>query len=164
MRSLTFKVLGVPTPKGSVTRMPNGAMLPGSSKGQRIKQNVWRADVRAAATEAMGDDPLMAGALRVMIDCTLPYPHSSLPKYKLGWWPALKQPDVDKLARGVLDHLTGIVWVDDAQVISLSINKAYAWDDKPSAHVIIDELSEVSLRMLGGSQTAIRQMLSQEWP
>lgn len=162
MSSVTFHVDGVPTPKGSMTRMPNGAMLPGSSKGQRIKQSMWRADVRHAAREAMGEDGLFTGALRVSIDCTLPYPRSSTPKYKLGWMPAIKQPDIDKLARGVLDHLTGIVWVDDSQVCWLMVNKSYAWDDRPGATIIVDAISDVALKELAQLRLRVEGLLTDD--
>ena len=33
------------------------------------------------------------------------------------------RPDLDKLARAVLDALTGIVWVDDDQVVELAYRK-----------------------------------------
>lgn len=39
------------------------------------------------------------------------------------------KPDVDKLARAVLDCATGIIWRDDAQVASLSIEKQYTQSD-----------------------------------
>lgn len=35
-------------------------------------------------------------------------------------------PDLDKLARGTLDALTGIVWRGDQQIIGLSLDKRYA--------------------------------------
>lgn len=35
------------------------------------------------------------------------------------------KPDVDKLCRAVLDALTGILYHDDAQVVSLSASKRY---------------------------------------
>jgi Holliday junction resolvase RusA-like endonuclease len=34
-------------------------------------------------------------------------------------------PDLDKLARAILDALTGIVWRDDAQVVRLDVEKIY---------------------------------------
>jgi Holliday junction resolvase RusA-like endonuclease len=36
------------------------------------------------------------------------------------------RPDVDKLARALLDALTGIAYDDDGQVVALSIRKIYA--------------------------------------
>jgi Holliday junction resolvase RusA-like endonuclease len=35
-------------------------------------------------------------------------------------------PDTDKLARGTLDALTGVVWKDDALIVGLTLNKRYA--------------------------------------
>jgi Holliday junction resolvase RusA-like endonuclease len=35
------------------------------------------------------------------------------------------KPDLDKLARAVLDALTGVYYLDDAQVVSLDLQKAY---------------------------------------
>ena len=35
--------------------------------------------------------------------------------------------DVDKLARGVLDALTGVCWVDDSQVVDLRARKIYGY-------------------------------------
>lgn len=157
--TVSFHVAGVPVPKGSMTRMPNGAMLPAGGKQSRINAATWRQDVRAAAAEAMGEDELLAGAIRMMIDVTLPYPHSTIRKWQVGWWPAKKKPDIDKLARGVLDHLTGVVWCDDSQVICLAINKWYAWDDKPGADIVIDELPEETLRQMAGTQSVIRHLL-----
>lgn len=37
--------------------------------------------------------------------------------------PATRPPDLDKLTRAVLDALTGIVWVDDRQVVALHSTK-----------------------------------------
>lgn len=41
------------------------------------------------------------------------------PPYPMG------KPDVDKLARLILDALTGIAWKDDAQVVKLTVGKSY---------------------------------------
>lgn len=161
MRSLSFQVDGVPVPKGSLTRMPNGAMLPAGTAQSRVRYGVWRIDLRAAAKGAMGDENLMTGALRVMIDCKLPYPKSLIRKWQMGWWPAKKKPDVDKLARGVLDHLKGIAWVDDSQVCWLTVNKRYAWDDKPGAAITIDEMPDDVLRELGEMTQKVEGMLNE---
>ena len=49
-----------------------------------------------------------------------------------------QRPDVDKLTRAVLDALTGIVYVDDCQVVSLLAQKE--WGTSPGVHVIIESL------------------------
>ncbi|WP_063017167.1 MULTISPECIES: RusA family crossover junction endodeoxyribonuclease [Nocardia] len=39
---------------------------------------------------------------------------------------AVKRPDADKLARAVLDALTGVAWADDSQVVDLRSRKRLA--------------------------------------
>jgi len=41
----------------------------------------------------------------------------------------ITKPDVDKLVRAVLDAMTGVVFVDDAQVVSVQAAKWYAEQD-----------------------------------
>jgi Holliday junction resolvase RusA-like endonuclease len=36
------------------------------------------------------------------------------------------RPDIDKLLRAVLDALTGLVFVDDGQVVTVNMAKEYA--------------------------------------
>lgn len=51
-------------------------------------------------------------------------------------------PDLDKLARGLLDGIgqSEVIWGDDSQVIQLIARKFYADDRKPGAEVKITEL------------------------
>lgn len=59
MAPVTFEVLGTPTPQGSKTRMPNGAMVEGRSAGQRAMHRSWRTAVAEAARDvADGAAPL----------------------------------------------------------------------------------------------------------
>jgi Holliday junction resolvase RusA-like endonuclease len=52
--------------------------------------------------------------------------------------PCLKKPDVDNLAKCVLDGLNGVAYDDDSQVYSLTIEKY--WSDEPRTEVIINEM------------------------
>jgi Holliday junction resolvase RusA-like endonuclease len=38
----------------------------------------------------------------------------------------IKKPDIDNLAKSVLDGMNGIVWRDDSQIVSLHVTKVYA--------------------------------------
>jgi Holliday junction resolvase RusA-like endonuclease len=49
-------------------------------------------------------------------------------------WPA-KKPDATKLWRAAEDALTGVVWIDDALIVSQHISKV--WGDKPGVHVVV---------------------------
>ena len=51
--------------------------------------------------------------------------------------PHVKRPDVDNLAKLVLDALNGIAWKDDSQVYSMSVEKRYS--DNPRTEVTIEE-------------------------
>jgi Holliday junction resolvase RusA-like endonuclease len=47
-----------------------------------------------------------------------------------------KRPDVDNIAKIVLDSLNGIAYKDDSQVVNLQVHKLYA--DNPRVEVILD--------------------------
>lgn len=105
---------------------------------KRVKP--WRADVKAAAekmfTEA-GFAPF-DGPVSVSLAFVMPRPKSA-PKSK--HVPAVKRPDVDKLARAVLDALTGVAFVDDSQVIELAASKRLsnvAGDFSAGVHIDIE--------------------------
>ena len=51
-------------------------------------------------------------------------------------WPG--RPDVDKLARAVLDALTGLVIADDSTVVELRAGKSYG--RRPGVAVLVEEM------------------------
>lgn len=159
MDSVTFHVSGLPSPKGSFTRMPNGAMLPAGSTASRKKGANWRNDIRYAAIEAMGDAIPSRRAIRLMVEFQLPYPVSSIRKWQFGWWPHIKQPDVDKLLRMLFDALTGIVWADDSQVAFVTCNKVYSWNGRPGAHIVVDFCDDEYLQGLGAANRRVTNVL-----
>ena len=46
-------------------------------------------------------------------------------EYDLHILPSFGKPDLDKLARGLCDGLTGIVYADDSQIVRLNLRKEY---------------------------------------
>ena len=50
-----------------------------------------------------------------------------------------KKPDVDNIAKVVMDALNGVAWKDDAQVVGLIVRKYYA-QDEPFIHVILEDV------------------------
>ena len=138
MAEIEITVHGAPAPQGSKTRMPNGAMVESSKK-----VGPWRADVKAAA-EATGSSMLLQ-PVGVEIQFRLARPRSHYRTGKdtshllTGTAPAHPKgkPDVDKLARAVLDGLKAAgMYADDAQVIDLRAVKAYALRGQPPGAVI----------------------------
>jgi crossover junction endodeoxyribonuclease RusA len=120
-----IEVAGIPAPQGSKRHVGGGRMVE-----QSRAVGPWREAVRAEtqrALEIQGLDaepvfPIGTG-VSVAIWFTLPKPKSA-PKRDV---PAIKRPDVDKLARAVLDGIVaGGAIIDDAQVVRLWASKAYA--------------------------------------
>lgn len=103
----------------------------------------WRALVVAQARARMGEgdrpwEPL-EGALRVCLHFTMPAP-KRMPPGRVR--PEVK-PDLDKLARAILDALTiAGVWRDDAQVVSLRADEWYPGPppalDAPGVRVLVE--------------------------
>lgn len=52
----------------------------------------------------------------------------------------IKKPDVDNVAKGIMDAMTGIIWADDKQVVSLQVSKFYS--EQPRVEVKVIPLEE----------------------
>jgi crossover junction endodeoxyribonuclease RusA len=159
MDSISFHVFGTPAPKGSTTRMPNGATLPAGTPASRKRFGEWRTDIKQRAIQAMEGESASTRPIRLMCEFQLPVPTSSIRKYQTGWLPHVKRPDVDKLMRALLDALTGIVWVDDSQVCYAMVNKVYAWNGQPGADIIIDFINDDVAVSLARSQMKVRDVI-----
>jgi crossover junction endodeoxyribonuclease RusA len=123
-------VRGIPAPQGSKRHVGNGRMVE-SSKAV----GPWREAVRAETQQAMNHTVPSEGPVAVFINFYLPRP-KSLPRKTTHH---IKQPDLDKLARAVLDGLTaGGAWLDDAQVVRLQAQKNYAGGGGPAAGAVIE--------------------------
>lgn len=162
MDTCSFDVRGIPTPKGSTTRMPNGATLPAGTAESRKRMAQWRDDIRIAAKEAMGERAPFTGGIRLFVEFALLPPKTTIKKSEWGWLAHTKKPDVDKLFRALGDALTGIVWRDDSQVCVSAINKVYAWDGRTGAMVDIEELDIESLRHWASVHASYRDFMGGE--
>ena len=118
---LVVIVPGLPQPQGSSRAFVRGGKPVITSDNPRLAS--WRMDVAHCAQAAMREAHLTAplvGPVRVAVRFALPKPQRTRRQH-----PTVR-PDVDKLARAVLDALTlASVWVDDAQVVILVAQKAY---------------------------------------
>lgn len=120
---IVFSVPGTAAPQGSKVARPiikNGCVVGTNLVESSKKVGPWRVRIAAAGTVAMrryGATPF-TGAVRVHIKFIMPRPKAT-PK-TLPTPPAIKRNgDIDKLARAVLDALTGPVLVDDSLVVEL---------------------------------------------
>lgn len=122
---VTISVAGTPAPQGSKRHVGGGRMIEMSKA-----LPPWREAVRAEAQRAMEGRPVLEGPLMVEIHFRLPRPKGHYGARGLRpSAPPLpdKKPDIDKLARAVLDGCkTGGVYGDDSQVVHLVARKVYA--------------------------------------
>lgn len=120
---ISFTVPGTPIPQGSKTAGVTKAGKPYLRDANAKKLKPWRKAVSTMAStgERFGSVPV---AVRV-------YFYFERPK-RSKFTPHAVRPDVDKLARSILDGLTdaGVI-EDDARVVELIASKHYS--DKPRA-------------------------------
>jgi Holliday junction resolvase RusA-like endonuclease len=142
-RSLTFTVDGDPETKGSARGFVQFADVLAAvdlfkKTGKRISPRAyitndnpnakqWQETVMDAAIEARRRGPLVVGELMagpVVVDLAFRMPRPQ--KIRSSVVSHTTRPDADKLARCVLDGLTGVIYRDDGQVAAIRISKQYA--------------------------------------
>lgn len=129
--SVQFFVPGKPEPAGSKRAfVPKGWTRPVITDANK-KSKPWKDTVTNIALQNYRGE-LMTGPLRVTFKFQVWRPQGHYGTGKNGGivkrssplHPAVK-PDVLKLARGVEDALTSIIWKDDAQIVDEHILKEY---------------------------------------
>lgn len=119
---------------------PRAASVNGSARVYNKKGGpiaAFKASVRYAASQAFSGAPL-SGPLRVDLEFVFPrtkgqlWKRKPMPRIRHG-----KKPDRDNCDKAVMDALTGLLWVDDAQVCDGRLTKwIAAGDEQP--HVLIE--------------------------
>ncbi|HEY8355029.1 MAG TPA: RusA family crossover junction endodeoxyribonuclease [Methylophilaceae bacterium] len=99
--------------------------------------------VAYAGNLAMQGRPPLAGAVAMQIKLRIIPPASWSKKKReaalAGGLHPTSKPDLDNVAKAILDALNGICFIDDKQVISLSVSKSYA--EAADAMVSIEEVA-----------------------
>lgn len=143
-----LRVRGIPAAQGSVRAFVAGGRAIVATEGNRARSplGAWRTAIATEARREYRDEPAPRGPIRISAELTWPRPlaHYRSGKPERGLRadaPMLKpsKPDADKAARALLDALTGIAYVDDAQVAELVIRKL--WGDAPGAVIAISEMT-----------------------
>lgn len=133
-------------------RSPQGVIVPPLPPALRRNHSVrmyspaevrkWQAEAKFLAAKVMADKNPLKGALIVDIGVYLA-PPTSMSKRKLdlalgGQIRPTTRPDCDNYAKSTLDALNQIVWIDDSQIVTLTISKWYA--EKPRVVVQVNEI------------------------
>ena len=107
-----------------------------AGKGIRVitpaKTRTYEATVVDLARAAVGE-LLLEGPLGVRIWCVFPRSKELAKVYKTGEpkyspgpiWGDRIRVDVDNLAKAILDALNNVIWVDDKQVVRLTVYKTF---------------------------------------
>jgi crossover junction endodeoxyribonuclease RusA len=146
MNALTFTVPGVAAKKGSTRAfIPKGWKRPVITN-MDPKAKAWQQLVSEAATQALSRSslqPFADGPVLLDVWFFLPRPKKFLTKkYAPVDVPLITTPDVDKLARVVVDALTRVVYPDDSRVIDLYVHKRYcAAGELPRAVITVRAVS-----------------------
>jgi len=137
--TITVFIAGTPAPQGSkrlgFAGRGNGGRPIILDDSKRTKP--WRSDIRSALLTPDGQPAEhFDGPVHVEMVFVMPRPKSA-PKRTTP--PATKKPDLDKLARAVLDAVSSAgVWRDDSQVITMQAGKRLANIDETSGlHLVI---------------------------
>ena len=140
--TIKFTVLGKAETAGSKRAFFKQGMKRPIVIDDNAKSKPWKAEVAAAAREVY-DGPLLNGALAVTFTFFRPRPKGHFKKNgELATagldaeFPTTK-PDALKLARGVEDALTGVIYRDDAQIVTESLMKR--WGEPARVEVEIEE-------------------------
>lgn len=137
MKSYVFSVEGLPVaqPRAKAVSFGGHARVynPGTA-------NLWKACVIKAIKDAKVET--MQGPVRLCVRFYMPRPKNHLNSVGLLKKNApdhhTKKPDLDNLAKSVMDAMTAAgVWLDDSQVCSVYLEKRYC--DNPRAEIIVKE-------------------------
>lgn len=132
MRKVTFSVAGLPQPKGSTRSfVPRSwaAAAVAAGKAPRVittsdnpKGKGWQQLVTEQAQGVAAAGGLFVGPVRVAVVFRLLRPKSA-PRRVVHH---VTKPDIDKLARNVLDGMRGVLYADDRSVVELRARKVFA--------------------------------------
>ena len=137
-----FHVFGRAVPQGSV-RPVVSATTGRTFVKQDPRVRDWRALVRDAAQQA-GVALCSAARVEIAVEFARPKSHYGSGKNAETRKPTAPRrptgkPDVDKLARAILDGLTGVAYLDDSAVVVLQIRKQYADMGTPERTTVVVE-------------------------
>lgn len=132
---ICFTVQGVPATSGSKRAFPfrrKDGSLGVNVTPDNKRSKPWMAAVASAARDAYQGE-LLRGPIEIEVMFYMVRPKSHMRTSRLGGlrdsapqFPALK-PDLSKLVRAIEDAMRGVIFNDDAQVVSIVALKRY-WD------------------------------------
>jgi len=114
---IQFKIYGNPVPQGRPRIIKKGLHY---GMKDPDASSIYKDRLRLLAQQHR-QDPLLSGPLHVRLQFEILKPPSAR---KRDVWRA-KKPDLDNLIKAVTDAFTGVIWRDDALIVSIEASKPY---------------------------------------
>ena len=135
MKAITFSVAGDPVPQPRA-RITTRGKFAHAYTPKKHPINNYRNEISVAAIAAMGDAEPASEPVSVVIDAVFARPKSHMTKRGVKpTAPKLPRPDCDNIAKGVLDALALIVWLDDTLVQRLVVEKSYGDEARTTVRI-----------------------------
>lgn len=148
MKKVEFFVPGVPVGKGRPRAARCGAGVVMFTPEKTANYSALVAD---HARVAMAARPLLTGPLEACLDMQFPIPVSWSKAHKAaalaGTELPTSKPDVDNVAKAILDACNGVVFRDDAQVVVLVATKRFS--ATPGVGVVICDMPRIHVAHVG---------------
>lgn len=130
----TFFIPGNPVAqgRGRIVRIGQNARI-----ADPVKSREWKAYVKAVAAEHA---PARPSSEPIFLSLWFVFQR---PKSRKRDRFVVTRPDIDNLAKGIMDAMNGIFFEDDRQVVSLDVAKEYVAGDAPGVHVHLSDVEQV---------------------
>ena len=130
--SIRVVVPGQPVPKGRprVTKKGHAYTPKRTREYENLVKDCWM----HAGSKSVGRSPVY---MTINLYMKIPKSESKKKKQQMlaGEMPHIKKPDVDNVAKCIIDSLNNLAYDDDSQITQLRVNKTYS--DNPRAEIFI---------------------------
>lgn len=124
---ITVDISGRPAPQGSKKSIGGNRFIEASKYLPAWRKLCVEAAFESATRQAW---KAASGPVQLEVVFYLQRPATISPSKRFD---PIKPPDLSKLVRGIEDSFTGILYVDDAQIVKLTAYKHYADEREPGA-------------------------------
>lgn len=134
---INFTVIGTPQPQGSSRAFVPKGWKRAIITSANAKLKPWRQEVAGTAQVAMSQSKIgLLENVPLSIEAVFFFEKPKSAKKSLLC--KITKPDLDKLLRGLLDSLTGIVFRDDAQIVACNVRKEFGLPSRVSVSVSLE--------------------------
>lgn len=138
---VTFKVDGVPVPKGRARYVKRGNFVQAYTPE---KTRTYETLIKDASRQAMGGSEPLETPVSLYLYIRVPIPASATKKRLQaiadGSEKPIKKPDASNILKSVEDGMNGVVYHDDSQIINIHVTKVFS--SEPGVDICVKECLE----------------------